>query len=291
MKYTYADPPKQLQKMIAAFTSTPYKMRKAERIWNSVRDMFDRNYSLSDLLDDVLINRKIVILNVDADEGIKNLYCRVILSGIKEKAESIYRIKQNTPWRGDPAGKYKDLAINALIVIDEAQRFAPEGSGKSSDQEMILANLEDAIKTTRKLGVGWFYITQSIADFSKKVFRQIQTKVLGVGIGTGADNQHLESAFNEERDLIDRYRSLPRPISTGIYPFAVIGELLALGNGSKPLFISATKTQKELFELNPEHFKNTNGKPVTTPINSRPFRKGNNSHDAVNPKEEDVIPF
>jgi hypothetical protein len=98
--------------------------------------------------------------------------------------------------------------------------------------------------------------------FNKDIFRQIQTKILGVGIGTGADNDHLETAFNQDKDLIERYRDLPRPITTGIFPFAIVGELVALGNGSRALFISGTNTQEELFALNPNHFKYPKGSPV-----------------------------
>ncbi len=260
---TYADPAKQAEKMMKGFAAAPYKVTKAQNIWERVQEMFARRYRLGDLLDDVLINRKIVILDVDADEDIKDLYCSEILAGIKNKAESIYRIKQGQPWHGDPAGKYRNVETNALIVVDEAHRFAPQTSGSSKDQERMIGTLVDAIRTTRKLGVGWLYVTQSIASFNKDIFRQIQTKVLGVGIGTGADEEHLKSAFNNDGDLITRYRNLPRPITTGVYPFAIIGELVALGNGSRALFITAPTTQQELFRLNPNHFKYPNGAPVS----------------------------
>jgi hypothetical protein len=259
----YADPAKQVQKMLNAFAAAPYKLERAGAIWETVRAMFSRRYKLGDLLDNVLLNRKIVILNVDADEAVKDLYCSEILYGIKRKAESIYRIQQGQPWRGDPARKYRDVNTNALIVIDEAHRFAPQAAGANSDQDRIVRTLVDAIKTTRKLGVGWCYITQSIASFNKEIFRQIQTKVIGVGIGTGADNDHLESAFNHDADLIARYRAMPRPITTGVFPFAVIGELVALGNGSRALFVSAPSTQQDLFDLNPNHFTHRNGVPVS----------------------------
>lgn len=259
----YADPTKQSKKMMDAFAAAPYKLRRAQEIWEQVREMFARPRRLGDLLDDVLINRKIVILNIDADESIKDLYCGEILEGIRKKAESIYRIKQGQPWRGDPAGRYRNAEINALIVIDEAHRFAPQTAGPSDDQERMRRTLEDATRTTRKLGVGWCYITQSIASFNKEIFRQLGTKVLGFGIGTGADNDHLESAFNHDKDLIAQYRRLPRPLSTNVFPFAIIGELVALGNGSRALFITAPSDQADLVRLNPNHFTHPDGRPVS----------------------------
>ena len=258
----YADAAKKREKLQEEFQQNPRKGERAKRIWEQVREMFSKPYKLGDLLDDVLINRKIIILNVDVDDSIKDLYCAEILDGIKKKAEFLYRIQQGIFWTGDPARKYKGVETNALIVIDEAHRFAPQSSGKNDDQEKMRATLVDAIRTTRKLSVGWCHVTQSIADFDKGIFRQIQTKILGVGIGTGVDNEHLETALNRDKDLIDRYRALPRPLTTGVFPFAIIGELVALGNGSRALFVSAPKTQKELIDLNPNHFKYLNGAPV-----------------------------
>ncbi|HEU5376053.1 MAG TPA: DUF87 domain-containing protein [Ktedonobacteraceae bacterium] len=290
---TYADPEKKTEQMKKAFFAAPFKVKKAQMVWERVREMFARPLKIGDLLDQVLIGRKIVILNVDAAEGIKDLYCAEILTDIEKKAEAIYRVQQGKPWRGDPVGKYKKVETNALIVIDEAHRFAPQSAGSNKDQEKMLHTLVDAIRTTRKLGVGWCYVTQSIASFNKDIFRQIQTKILGVGIGTGADNEHLESAFNNDKDLIERYRTLPRPITTGVFPFAIIGELVALGNGSRALFISATKTQQELFALNPNHFKYPNGAPVsgTKPRPSDGRKPLPAAQQLLLPPVEDNIPF
>jgi hypothetical protein len=293
---TYVDPARQAQKMLSAFDAAPFKLTKAQNIWERVREMFARPQKVGELLDDVLIRQKIVILNVDPDEGIKDLYCSEILDDIKKKAESIYRIKQGQPWRGDPAKKYKDAQTNALIVIDEAHRFAPQSAGPNRDQEKMLRTLVDAIKTTRKLHVGWCYVTQSIASFNKDVFRQIQTKILGVGIGTGADNEHLEAAFNNDSRLIERYRNLPRPITTGVFPFAIIGELVALGNGSRALFISAPTTQQVLFDLNPNHFKYPQGTPVSSGSSPPSSFEGNKSFPAPRkrgllPPVDDNVPF
>lgn len=275
----YADPKKKAKSMAEGFEAAPYKVRRAQAIWDRVREMFARPTRLGDLLDDVLINRRIIILNVDAEESIKDLYCGEILDGIKKKAETIYRIKQGQFRRGDPAGKYRDAQINALIVIDEAHRVAPQYAGPSPDQERMRRTLEDATRTTRKLGVGWCYITQSIASFNKEIFRQLGTKVLGFGIGTGADNDHLESAFNHDSDLIAQYRRLPRPLSTNVYPFAIIGELVALGNGSRALFITAPRDQADLIRLNPNHYKYPDGKPVSA--TSQAGRQPQNGHGSL----------
>jgi hypothetical protein len=289
---TYADPIKQAKKMFDAFRAVPYKLQKAKREWERVQAMFSRPYKLGDLLDDVLIKRKIIVLNVEADEDVKDLYCGEILDGIKKKADLIYRIKMGQFRRGDPAGKYKNVQTNALIIIDEAHRFAPQTAASNKELDKMARTLTDAIKTTRKLGVGWCYVTQSIASFNKEIFRQIQTKILGVGIGTGADNDHLESAFNNDKDLIERYRNLPRPITTNVFPYAIIGELVALGNGSRALFISAFKDQQMLFDLNPKHFKNPHGKPVEkSPTMSSSNQQLISSRPSLPPAEEDDIPF
>jgi hypothetical protein len=286
---TYTKPSERRKQMEEAHESTPFKLEKVKRVWNKVREMFQREHKLGDILDDVLINHQIIILDVNADESLKDLYCAEIMAGIKRTAEMIYRIKQNQPWKGDQAKKYKQANTNALIVIDEAHRFAPQSADSGSDKERMLLTLTDAIKTTRKLGVGWLYATQSIANFNKDIFRQILTKVLGVGIGTGADDDHLESAFNKDKDLIERYRSLPLPNTTGVYPYAIIGELVALGNGSRALFVSATKTQSELIKLNPKHFSAIQS--TSTKSTSYTKTTGAPVIPSDNPEESDDIPF
>lgn len=290
---TYAHPEDKARDIRKALEASPIKIDRARRIWEEVRERFNRRYSVSALLDSVLIHRKIVLLNVDTQEKLKDLYCAEILDGIKRKAEAIYRVKQGQSWRGDLKRKYEHVETNALIVIDEAHRFAPQFAGRNDDSERMLGTLTDAIRTTRKLGVGWMYITQSLAEFNKGVLRQLQTKVLGIGIGSGADADHLETALNYDSDLIKRYRNLPRPTVTGVYPFAIIGELVALGNGNKALFISAFKEQQDLFDLNPNHFKHVNGAPVpkTPSLSSTgPGSSQTPGGDAPDAEETD-IPF
>ncbi len=260
---TYADPAKQVNKMQQAYQTSPFKIARAKRIWEEVREKFDRTHRLGDLIDDVLINRKIVILDVFMDEKFQDLYCAEILDSIAKQAQMIYNAKNKIYRRGVPARKYENAETNALIVVDEAHRFAPQATGHKKDLERMKRTLQDAIRTTRKLRVGWCYMTQSIAEFDKGIFRQLQTKILGFGIGTGVDNEHLEDALNHDSDLIERYRRLPRPTTTGSYPFAIIGELVALGNGSRALFVTAFKDQKTLFELNPKHYKYPFGAPVS----------------------------
>ncbi|MAT96875.1 MAG: hypothetical protein CL608_07005 [Anaerolineaceae bacterium] len=259
---TYANPSDRAKKMAETVVSIPFKMTKLNKIWKQTQDKFGKSKALSELLDDVLIYRRIIILNINVEGRMKDLYAKEILEGIRQKAESIYRIKQGNPWRGDPAKKYEDVITNALIVIDEAHRFAPQAVGKNKDVEAMVESLADAIRTTRKLGVGWFYITQSFADFDKRIFRQIQTKILGIGIGTGVDEEHLQAALNRDQKIVEFYKGLPRPTTTGVFPYAIIGELVALGNGNRGLFVSAPKSQEQLVKMNPRHFTETNGQPV-----------------------------
>lgn len=237
----------------------PERYTTAKRIWERVLGKFTGKHRMSDLLDDVLISHKIVILNVDTDAKDVDLYCSEILKGIKKKAEAIGRAKQGRVRSNEPDAQYmqKQNQTNALIVIDEAHRFAPQHVSDDNYKKEMLRTLQDAIRTTRKLNVGWCYVTQSIADFDRSVFRQLGTKILGVGIGSGADNDYLDDIFNKDRDLIAQYRRLPLPRNTKVYPYAIIGQLVGIGNGTRAFFIAAPRTQEDLFRLNPNHFKPT----------------------------------
>lgn len=294
---TYVKPAEKAKQMVESFEhSGKFKIEKARSIWSRTQEKFGKSKKLSTLLDDVLINRRIIILNINVEDRIKDLYAKEILEGIRRKAESIYRIKQGNPWHKDPVKKYKDVTTNALIVIDEAHRFAPQASGRNKDVEAMVESLADAIRTTRKLSVGWFYITQSFADFDKRIFRQIQTKILGIGIGTGVDEEHLQAALNRDQKIVEFYKGLPRPTTTGVFPYAIIGELVALGNGNRGLFVSAPKSQEQLVKMNPRHFTETYGQPVNArawkeKTSKASLQSGTKQNSAVPGEEEDEIPF
>ena len=63
----------------------------------------------------------------------------------------------------------KRESLNTLVVLDEAHRLAPRRIADGGDDGIILKNtLLDAIRTTRKFGLGWMFISQTLASLDRE---------------------------------------------------------------------------------------------------------------------------
>jgi hypothetical protein len=181
------------------------------------------------------------------DERIKKLYCAEILEQLRKGSENYYHI----------ASKRKQ--VNALIAIDEVQRLV--GSGEHEDEinqrvtKKISYILTDCVKTSRKLSVGWLFITQTLKSLNSEIYRQLNTKVFGFGLATDGQEEILKMSFGHDKNILEQYRTLPVPITSGIYAFLTVGEMLPIGNGSTPIFINCYQNQDDLFKNNPSFFK------------------------------------
>jgi len=231
-------------------TGNPYAhQQEAERIWNNVLRNFNGFYKIHQVIDDILLNHKIIIISLVGiqDERIKKLYCAEILEQLRKRSEEYYH----------SASKRKQ--VNALIAIDEVQRLV--GSGEHEDEinqrvtKKISYILTDCVKTSRKLSVGWLFITQTLKSLNSEIYRQLNTKVFGFGLATDGQEEILKMSFGHDKNILEQYRTLPIPIASGIYAFLTIGEMLPIGNGSTPIFINCYQNQDDLFKNNPSFFK------------------------------------
>jgi hypothetical protein len=108
---------------------------------------------------------------------------REIMSALRLEATKAFRANQ---------GK---RACNALVVLDEGNRWIPEGS--SNDQDEIGGIIRRNLVDTRKYGIGWMIIAQSMSSVSKELLRSAHTAYFGRGLGIGVDAQHLRDKLGE----------------------------------------------------------------------------------------------
>jgi len=134
------------------------------------------------------------------------------------------------------------------VVLDEAHHYVPQDVGRSPDRIRLLKLIEDATRTTRKYGIGWMFITQSIADFSKEVYRQIHDHVFAWGLGIGADETHVSQVVG--RELFELYQTLPNPKQSGTYGFMVAGGIVALGTRGTPMVIRGFPSMEKFLSVN-----------------------------------------
>ncbi len=214
------------------------------RIWDQVHRLFqtENRIPIDDVINAVLKDRKVVILDVQRItqefEDISPYHLKyIILHDIFHRM--LYQVH-----RGFREGE----TTNALICLDEAHEYVPQDPGDDEDRIALLAEIIRATKTTRKFGIGWMFVTQSIADFHKEVYRQVHDYIFGWGLGVGADEGHVIEIVGDE--MFDLYRSLPNPKQSGIYSLMIAGGIVAVGTTGSPVVITGFPSMGPLLNSN-----------------------------------------
>ena len=123
---------------------------------------------------------------------------------------------------------------NCLIVMDEAHRFIAKNSPDPRVRELT-PDLVDAVRTTRKYGIGHMFITQSLESLDDEVIKQMRIFAFGHGLTIGAELRKVNEIVNS-KSAIDLYKSFVDP-SFGKYPFMFFGPVSPLSATGSPLFV------------------------------------------------------
>ncbi|MHB8375461.1 MAG: ATP-binding protein [Dehalococcoidia bacterium] len=154
---------------------------------------------------------------------VKARILRLICSRLNGRAESLYK-----------AGK----TLNTLVVFDEAQRFAAE-SPEDDESSQLAERLVDYVRTTRKYGLGWTFITQEVGSLKRAIYSQLRVRCFGYGLTSGSELQRLRETLGDASAL-DLYRSFvdPGAIQPSQYPFMLTGPVSPLSFTGAPVFLS-----------------------------------------------------
>ncbi|MHA1250775.1 MAG: ATP-binding protein [Candidatus Helarchaeota archaeon] len=172
------------------------------------------------------------------NEEIQTLTIKRILDRLTQIAEQYY--KQNR-------------LLNCLVVIDEAHRFAPRERIEDESLNTVKNVLIDAIRTTRKYGLGWMFISQTLSSLSKEIINQIRIYVFGFGLGWGIERRALREIIGGAEEAIRLYQNFKDPQSSlgeKEYPFMTIGPISPLSFSGTPLFFTALKYPDEFLKIN-----------------------------------------
>ncbi len=128
--------------------------------------------------------------------------------------------------------------LNTLVVFDEAHRFASQFS-ENEEVDYLSHKLVDYVRTTRKYGLGWTFITQSISSLRREIFDQLRIRCFGYGLTSGAELTRLRELIGDST-TIDLYRSFvdPDAAQSSQYPFMVTGPASPLSFTGMPVFLS-----------------------------------------------------
>ena len=126
----------------------------------------------------------------------------------------------------------RDQWFPALVVVDEAQMFAPSAAGEMSDEtrRMTLAAMTNLMCRGRKRGLAGIVATQRLAKLAKNVAAEASNFLMGRTF-LDIDMQRAADLLGMDRRQADRIRDLQRGQFLGLGP-AVSRRPVAVNVGS-----------------------------------------------------------
>lgn len=214
--------------------------------WGPVTELFreDRkgartiNQALSWLLNPDVANRPILVVDLSREQAkglfwndqIQALVIKRLLDGITDTAEHFYK---------------EGASLNTLVVIDEAHRLASREIAPDDDAARgVRSRLVDAARTTRKYGLGWLFISQTLSSLDSEILQQLRIFFFGFGLALGQEFQALRQLVGSSNTALDLYQLFRDPhssfdISSRQYSFMTIGPVSPLSFAGTPLFLNA----------------------------------------------------
>ena len=148
---------------------------------------------------------------------------------LKDTAEAAYR---------------RSEFLNTLVVLDEAHRLAPSEELENESMQGVRLSLIDAVRTTRKYGLGWMFISQTLASLPKDIVEQLRILFFGFGLAFGKEFSALKEIAGGDDSSLKLYQSFRDPhsafdIASKQYNFMSIGPVSPLSFSGTPLFFTA----------------------------------------------------
>lgn len=175
------------------------------------------------------------------NDKIQSLVIKRLLDGLEGNAERFYK---------------EDQSLNALVVIDEAHRLAPRELPREDEAARgVRSVLIDAARTTRKYGLGWLFISQTLSSLHPEILQQLRIFFFGFGLGLGQEFQSLRQLVGSSGTALDLYQLFRDPHSafdaaSRQYSFMTIGPVSPLSFSGSPLFLNAFNTVAAFLEAN-----------------------------------------
>ena len=228
--------------------------------WAPVTELFreDRknarsvDRALQWLLDMDKSDRPILMIDLSKEQAqglfwndkIQSLVIKRLLDGLSSTAESFYK---------------EDQSLNTLVLIDEAHRLASRYIPREDEAaRSVRSVLIDAARTTRKYGLGWLFISQSLSSLHPEILRQLRIFFFGFGLSLGQEFQSLGQLVGSSDRSLELYKLFRDPhsafdVSSRQYSFMTIGPVSPLSFSGTPLFLNVFNTADAFLEANGLH--------------------------------------
>lgn len=226
------------------------------KFWSPVAELFSEegngrrkiDKALYWLLDISTDNRPNLIIDLSREKAqqiywndkIQSLVIKQILSKLNRIAEYHYQEGKN---------------LNSLVVIDEAHRLAPREVPEDDVDRAVRSVLIDAARTTRKYGLGWMFISQTLSSLHREIINQLRINFFGFGLSMGSEFRALKEIAGGDKNSLKLYQSFRDPhsafdISSRQYSFMTTGPVSPLSFAGTPLFFSAFNTVEKFLDKN-----------------------------------------
>ncbi len=147
-------------------------------------------------------------------------------------------------------------SANVLVLLDEAHRHAPSGRlEEDSEADRLRSLLRRAVRETRKYGIGWFFISQTLGGLDNEVLQQLRILAFGFGLAMGTEFDRLRDFVGGDKRALELYQSFRDPQSfprrdLQEFPFMAVGPVSPLAFSGKPLFFTAFTNPAEFLLVN-----------------------------------------
>ncbi len=126
---------------------------------------------------------------------------------------------------------------------------------ENEKQESVRLSLLDAVRTTRKYGLGWMFISQTLSSLHKEIIGQLRIFFFGFGLALGTEFMSLKEIIGGDPNALKLYQSFRDPhsafdVASMQYAFMTIGPVSPLSFAGTPLFLTAFNTPEEFLSKN-----------------------------------------
>jgi len=224
--------------------------------WGPITELFRRDrrdaISVDNLIQQTFdldrTRRPVVVIDLSREmaiglfwnDTIQALVIKRLLNGLTYTAERAYR---------------EDKFLNTLVILDEAHRLAPREKIENEKQESVRLSLLDAVRTTRKYGLGWMFISQTLSSLHREIIGQLRIFFFGFGLALGTEFMSLKELVGGDPNALKLYQSFRDPhsafdIYSRQYAFMTIGPVSPLSFAGTPLFLTVYNTPEEFLRVN-----------------------------------------
>lgn len=223
--------------------------------WEPIARLFDKGRSDTQTVESILNSlfnsqdKPLIVVDLAVqsnvrlfwNDTIQALVIKRLLEGIRISAERAYAKKEN---------------LNTLVLMDEAHRLAPSGSLDNESMKQVRRIFIDSVRTTRKFGVGWMFISQTLSSLHREISEQLRIYFFGFGLSMGTEFQALRDLVGGRSKALELYQLFRDPqssfdIASREYSFMTIGPVSPLSFAGTPLFLNAFTTPNEFLNANP----------------------------------------